>query len=268
MFFKLKFKTIAIAAVIASLLLIGLNYSEAASITYLSVDSNTDYGGGSDFYASLSADENIYYINWYVKQTYPVDQADSDYELVYTSMHLTGTKSVSVRLGLFDGHIKIAEYDIKADVTFEGASDSSTTTTSVYKPVFNPNGYQRTGVYGYSELTAHYFDGSSIVMDGYVSAYNGTGDNARGFGRFRHTAVNKNLDELEDPLPNENFQQGETYGYSTSDWGTFFNFDTGGELQGNDTWVCNAYIRLKVHQGVTDDWLAEDTNTFTSDDNP
>ncbi len=267
MFFKLKFKTIAIAAVIASLLLIGLNYSEAASITYLSVDSNTDYGGGSDFYASLSADENISYIDWYVKQTYPTSDADSDYEHVHTSMHSSGTTSVSVRLGLFDGHIKIAEYDIKAEVTFSDGSDSSTTTTSVYKPVFDDSGYQRTGVYGYSELTAHYFDGSSIVMDGYVSAYNGTGDNARGFGRFRHTATNKPLDELEEPLPNEIFEQGETYGYSTSDLMTNFNFDTGGELQGNDTWVCNAYLRLKVHQGVTDDWLAEDTNTFTHLDN-
>ena len=263
MFYK-KFTTIAIAAVIASLLLIGvLNNSYAASITSLSVSANTDYGGGSDFSASLSADEDISYIDWYVKQTYPADEADSDYEHVHTSMHNSGTRSVSVRIGSFNGHIKIAEYDIKAEVTFEDASDSSTTTTSVYKPVYK-GGYQKTGVHGYSELTAHYYDGSYIVMDGYVSAYNGTGENARGFGRFRHTAINKNLDELEEPLPNEIFEQGETYSYSTSHWGTYFNYFCG-ELQDVDggEWVCNAYLRLKVHQGKTDDWLAEDTNTFT-----
>ncbi|MDE0481044.1 MAG: hypothetical protein OXI67_00570 [Candidatus Poribacteria bacterium] len=145
MFYK-KFTTIAIAAVIASLLLIGvLNNSYAASITSLSVSANTDWGGGSDFYASLSADEDIRYINWYVKQTYPADEADKDYKHVHTSMHSTGTQSVYVYLGSFDGHIKIAEHDIKAEVTFEDASDSSTTSTSVYQPVFKgrlqTNGY-------------------------------------------------------------------------------------------------------------------------------
>ncbi len=217
MFFKLKFKTIAIAAVIASLLLVGLNYSEAASITSLSVSANTDWGGGSDFYASLSADEDIRYINWYVKQTYPADEADKDYKHVHTSMHSTGTQSVYVYLGSFDGHIKIAEHDIKAEVTFEDASDSSTTSTSVYQPVFK-GGYKQTGIHGYSELTAHYYDGSYIVMDGFAWAYNGTGGNASGSGRFRHTAINKNLDELEKDLPGDTIEQGETYGYGTSYW--------------------------------------------------
>ncbi len=261
-----KFTTIAIAAVIASLFLIGvLNNSHAASITSLSVSANTDYGGGSDFSASLSADQDISYIDWYVKQTYPAGEADSDYEHVHTSMHNSGTRSVSVSLGSYAGHIKIAGYDIKAEVTFSDGSDSSTTSTSVYKPVFNDSGYQKTGVYGYSELTAHYYDGSYIVMDGYAWAYNGTGDSARGFGRFRHTAINKNLDELEKPLPNEIFEQGETYSYSTSHWGTYFNYFCG-ELSQENVWKCNAYLRLKVHQGKTDDWLAEDTNTFDEND--
>ncbi len=188
-------------------------------------------------------------------------------------MYSTGTRSVSEYLGSFDGHIKIAEYDVKAEVWFYDAdgnpttvSDSSETSTSVYKPVIaDDSGYKKTGVYGYSELTAHYYDGSYIVMDGYVWAYNGTGENARGFGRFRHTAINKNLDELEKPLPNESFKTGETYGYGTSHWGTYFNFFAGEIVDGGE-WVCNAYLRINVHQGKTDDWLAEDTNTFDEDD--
>lgn len=261
--FKFRFTTIAIASVIASLLLIGVvNNSHAASITSLSVYANTDYGSGSDFYASLSADENISYIDWYVKQTYPSDEADSDYEHVYTSMHHSGTKSVYVHLGLFDGHIKIAGYNIKAEVAFEGASDTSTTSTSVSKPDYE-DGYKQTDVYGYSELTAHYYDGSSIVMDGYACAYNNSSDdNASGTGRFRHTAVNQPLDELEEQLPNKNFGPGEAYGYSTGELETDFSFPCGTLQQGNP-WTCNAYLRIQIHQGKTDNWLAEDTNTFT-----
>lgn len=193
----MRFKAIGIAiAMICSLCFIGFVVkSEAASITYLSVDSNTDYGQGGDCYASLAADEDIQFIDWYVKQTYPTSEADSEYEILFTSSHYGGT-SVYVWLGSFDGHIKIAEYDIKAVALFTDAenntfvSDSSTTTTSVYKPVYE-GGYKITGIYGYSELTAHYFDGSSIVMDGYAWAYNGTGGNATGTGRFRHTATNR-----------------------------------------------------------------------------
>ena len=247
-------------------MLIGVVNNSAADITSLSVYSGTDYGSGGDFYASLSADEDISYIDWYVKQTYPKDEADSDYEHVYTSMHSSGTRSVYVYIGSFDGHIKIAEYDIKAEVTFADGSDSSTTSTSVSKPAIGERGYKRTGVYGYSELSAHYYDGSYIVMDGYVYAYNSTDGNARGFGKFRHTAVNKPLDELEQNLPDETFKPGESYGYSTSHWGTYFNYFSG-RLEGDDTWECDAYLRLKVHQGVTDDWFAPGFNIFTKDDN-
>ena len=260
--FKLKFKTIAIAAVIASLLLIGLNYSEAASITYLSVSANTDYGSDAAVSASLTADEDISYIDWYVKQTYPVDEADSDYTHVHTSMHSSGTTSVSVDLGSYEGHIKIAEYDIKAEVTFSDGSDSSTTSASIYKPVYD-SGSKTNGIYGYAELTAHYYDGSSIIMDGYVYAYNDLGQNATGSGRFRHTAQNKPLDELEKDLPSKNFLS--SYSYSTGDWGTFFNFNAG-ELDAGNEWTCNAYLRLQVHKGVTNDWFAGDTNTFDEDD--
>lgn len=145
----IRLKSIGIVlTMLLSIYLIGIvNNCEAASITYLNVYANTDYGSGGDFYASLSANENISYIDWYVKRTYPLDEEDDDvnkYKHVFTSMHHSGTKSVYVYLGAFDGNIKIAEYDIKAVATFTDAenntsTDSSTTLTSVYKPYIAPD---------------------------------------------------------------------------------------------------------------------------------
>ncbi len=148
-----RLKIISIAAVmLCSLVLIVPHSSQAASITSLSVNASPDYGGGGSTCARLTADEDISYIDWYVKQTYPADEVDNNWTRIHTSMHPTGTRSVSVGIGSLDGHIKIAEYDIKAEVKFSVASDTSTTTTSVYKPVFDSSGYQETGVYGYSEF--------------------------------------------------------------------------------------------------------------------
>ncbi len=267
MFYK-KFKTIAIAAVIASLLLIGFVVkSEAASITSLSVSANTDYGSGGSVYAYLSADEGIYVIDWYAKQTYPKSESDSEYEKLTTSSHY-GSTSVSVDLGTFDGHIKIAEYDIKAVAWFSDlenntfVSDTSTTSTSIYKPVYE-SGSKTNGIYGQSELTSHHFDGTSIVMCGYVYAYNELGENANGSGRFRHTEQNRGL-WLEEDLPAARFKT--TYSHCTSDFGMFF--PTGGAIQEDAEWVCEAYLRLVVsNANGEDNWFAGDTNTFDKDDN-
>ncbi|MDE0636470.1 MAG: hypothetical protein OXI43_11540 [Candidatus Poribacteria bacterium] len=269
----LKRQSLGIAFAMLLSLCFVINSGEAAEITSFYVYASTDYGGGADFWASLSADADIYFVSFYVKQTYPKPEPNENRDWIhaYSNMYASGTRSVYENIGSFDGHIKIAEYSVKAEVWFYDAdgnptnvSDTSTTTTSVYKPLFDPSGYQRSGVYGYSELTAHYFDGSSIVMDGYVWAYNGTDDTVAGSGRFRHDATNKALDELEEDLPPGRFKTGETYGYSTSDWGTYFNFDTRGPLGKNDEWVCEAYLRLNVHE---DTWVAATSNTFNYKDN-
>lgn len=86
-----------------------------------------------------------------------------------------------------------------------------------------------------------------------------------GSGRFRHTAVNQPLDELERDLPDKTIPSGQTYSHSTSDWGTYFNFFCG-TLTEENPWDCNAYLRIKAHQGKTDDWLAEANNTFDHKD--
>lgn len=253
------FTTIAIAAVIASLLLIGVNSSHAASITYMYIDN-----GASGCYVSLTADEDIWVINWYVKQTYPKSEADDDYECVHTSGYPAGTTSVYENIGYLEGHIKIAEYSVKAEVIFNaGDQDTAVDTVYVYKPDCE-SGYKESGVYGSSTLTAHYFDGSSIVMDGYVHAYNSTGGAKWGSGRFRHTENRRGL-WAEDDLPEDEFESGETYGYSTSDWGTYFNFPTNGPIVEGEEWVCNTYLRLNVQQ---DTWLSGiDGVVFDANDN-
>lgn len=109
-------------------------------------------------------------------------------------------------------------------------------------------------------------------MNGYVHAYNGTDDIASGWGRFRHTATNEVLDELEKALPLTTFDTGESYGYSTSD--DFFQdqdnfeFSTGGDIFPGDTWKCDAYLRLQAAIGhLVDTWVASDYNEFTYRDN-
>ena len=100
-------------------------------------------------------------------------------------------------------------------------------------------------------------------MDGYVYAYNGIGGDARGSGKFKHTALNKQLDELEFPLPGKTFKLGETYAYSTGSFDLSF---PAGTLSEDNVWKCEAYIRLRVGHGQIDEWFAGDTNTFDGDD--
>ena len=49
------------------------------------------------------------------------------------------------------------------------------------------------GVYGYVELSRHYHDGRYIVVDGSVSAYNGTDKTCSAKSWFRHTEYDANL---------------------------------------------------------------------------
>ena len=238
-----------------------ISSSQAAEITSLSADN-----GASGCYMSLTTDENIWVINWYVKQTYPKSEADSDYEHIHTSMHNAGTRSVYVNIGYLEGHIKIAEYDIKAEVIFENANhDNDTATTSVdaYGGIYD-TGIKETGVYGSAYLLAHYFNGSAIVMDGGASAYNGTGgrDHAAVTGRFRHTAVNKDLDDIEEGF-SADLKNGESASWTTSDWEeTHFNFGTTLD-DGEEEWECNAYVRIQVGMnGTQDDWSRTTQNTF------
>ena len=250
-------RSIGIAiAIFCSLFLFGIVNSHAAEITSLSVEN-----GASGCYASLTTDEDIWVINWYAKQTYPKSEADDDYECVHVSGHPPDTTSVYVNIGYLEGHIKIAEYDIKAEAVFSVSRDTAVTAVDVYGSIYD-NEIKETGVYGRSYLLAHYFDGSAIIMEGGASAYNGTNNKATITGRFRHTALNKQLDELEEVLPTKILKNSEFVHYTTSDWGpTRFHFPT--TLEQGDEWNCDAYLRLQVYaRGKKDEWWVNEQNTF------
>ncbi len=175
--FRLKSISIAIA-MICSLCLIGIvNQSEAASAS-LSVSGSDDNGGGGYAYAYVTADENIDFIDWYIKS-----DPNGDYKYSYTSLH-GNTKSVNEYLGTFNGDIKGRKYDVRAVVSFEESSDADATDTfRVFKPkiisdtkypVGMPDHQIGDGIYGYVQLSSHYHDGQNIVMSGSAYAWNGT----------------------------------------------------------------------------------------------
>ena len=264
------FQSIATIIAICFLLFGIISGSQAAEITSLSVYANPDYGSGTNLYPSLTADEDIMYIDWYVKQTFPKSDADDDYEHVHTSMHSHGTRSVYVTIPQsFDGQIKIAEYSIKAKVCFDNQIFvSATTTVDVYKPDWE-SGNKAKGegnLFGHSEVTAHYFNGSAITMEGYCFVFNGTNEVVGITGRFKHTNNADPWNPKEKEFANT-LKHTEFTSYSSSDWGsTFFDFDT--TLKAGEVWDCSTYIRIEAAQGPFPkvDWFGG-TNNITFDEN-
>ncbi|MDE0637356.1 MAG: hypothetical protein OXI43_16080 [Candidatus Poribacteria bacterium] len=290
MFFKSEFKKIAIAAVIASLLLIGI-YSSQADITSLSASAYVDYGSGGDVWASLSADTDIYYISFSVKQTYPVDEADSDWTIVYSNMYATGTRSVSFEhLGTVDGSLKIAEYSLKAVVLFYDAdgharndSDIETTTFSVSKTLSTtvPRETQKyPHVSGYAQLSGQYYDGNNIVMSCSVYAFNRHEKKIQSAQSIFNHAL-----ELSHGGGNTKIREEPTDGngvhiwkeirsndpdrdssYSDSDSGVMTHFGVG-PFKGNHWATLSVYVKLFVggFDGI-DEYVVENSEDFDIND--
>ncbi len=235
--------------------------SEAASITSLSVEN-----GASGCYASLTTDENIWVINWYAKQTYPETEADDDYECIHVSGHADGQTSVCVNIGWLEGHIKIAEYDIKAEVIFEDASkDTATDTVDAYKPIVDRD--EKSGVYGRAELYSQSYDGYYITIVCYISAYNPTAKDYEASGKFRHSIRDKHDNLVRQP-PDERKQPGKKL---EKNGGTYYASDSlseyVGEIWEDEQYNSDAYIRLRV-RGIADTWFVGHDEDFTEDDNP
>lgn len=256
--FKLKFKTTLIAAVIASLLLAGFAVkSDAASVTSFSVYYGDDWGSGTTVSASLTTDEDIDFIDWHINGEYS-----------FTSTH-GDTQSVYEYLGTYVGDIKGKKYDVRAVVSFEESSDADASDTfRVYKPeveteVHGGGGQQLPDVSGYVELTRHYFDGTNIIMEGYVSAYNGSDDDVQCSAWFRHTRMDVDGFEEQHDAPGDNVASGGTYGPHSADT-MILNFNVGGPI-GDQSYELNAHIHMVT--GV-DNRHVDSTNTFTDEDNP
>ncbi len=249
-----------------------------------SEDINYGYSQGIWHLAYVKTSTAYYCVDWYIRE-------HGSTEFVYQKTSF-GDREAWFWPYWLSGTIKGTKYTIKA-VAYQMPLDPNvdilqtqithTYTLKVYSPIIDsgikkttaegaelPGILRVTGANGHAELTRHYFNGSFIGIDGFIRASNHTENRLTGFGRFRHALLNKPADELEKDLANEPIEPGETYGpYYTSDYGTFFEYPTGGNIVKGDDWKCQAYIRLKVSDGlVTDTWLAPTTSTFTYEDNP
>ncbi len=246
--FKLKFKTTLIAAVIASLLLTGFVVkSDAASITSMSASVPDDWGSGANVAIHLSTDEGISFIDWSKNGTYET-----------TTLH-NGATSVDVHFSL-PGNIKGEKYEISAVVSFVESSDADASHTfRVYKPEVDNDPFE--GVYGAAYLYRITYDGDFLSMSGYISGYHTTNIDRVVSGKYRLT-VKKNGVEIARPeelAPGATLEQGDNY----SDSGGPSHFI--GMIDDGDTYSANGYVRIFVG---APSWKAEETASFTDDDNP
>ena len=138
-----SFRSIGIAvAMLLSLSLFGMvNSSQGFEITSMSVEN-----GASGCYVSLTANEDIDWIDWYI-----------DNEHVYTSMHNSGTRSVYENIGYLVGSPFGKTYTIKAVAFFFDAenntfpSDTESDSVSVYS---TPQTGTKTGSWTMAQMSA------------------------------------------------------------------------------------------------------------------
>ena len=101
-------------------------------------------------------------------------------------------------------------------------------------------------------------------MDGKAGAYNSTENPVNIWGRFRHTVVDKPLDDIEEGFQNRQLQPGKSDYWTTSDWGDGTHFDFPTTLNEDEKeWECHTYIRLQTKVGILpEEWFDSRTQTF------
>lgn len=261
------FKSIATIIAIC-FLLFGMISSSQASITSLSAYATDDWGYGGYVDASLTADEDIYVIDWYIDDTY----------IKTTDHYQSPTRFVYVYLDTRPGGIKGVKYEVKAVAWFSDVenntfvSDTATDDVRVYAPkiisgVKQPSWEKPTvtGVYGSVELSRHYHDGQNIVVSGSVYAYNWTDETCHASSWFRHTEYDENLfptgwelqdPPFEDPNPATEMKPGESYYNSGS---SAISYNVGGDIGEFQVIILNAHVHLEVSgNGTTDVWHETD----------
>lgn len=237
-----RYKTLLIAAILAVFVLFCfIHNSEAASITSFSVYAGDDWGSGTTAYASLTADEEISFIDWHI---------DGKYK--FSSEHGNGTNSVYVYLGTFTGHIKGEKYSVRAVVSFVESSDEEASDTfRVYKYIPSPsNGIgSKTGANGYADVSRFYYDGSSVVMSASAYASNNTDKDLKVAVWFRtkeYTGLDGNEifgREKRDTKPTEDVDKGESSKSYSPDG--FVNRAIGDI--GDDEYYFDAHTHLHVY---------------------
>lgn len=176
-----RFRSIGIVVtMLLSLCFLGIiNQSDAASITSMSVYSGDDSGAGTTVSVSLTADENIDYIDW------SIDGVNSG-----TSMH-SGTNSVYVYVGTLAGSPFGRTYTIEAVAWFWDAennaftSDTDSYSVTVYT---TPASKTMTGSWTMAQMSASVdvgWNGLTAEVTGSASITSYSEDRIRyGFNMF------------------------------------------------------------------------------------
>ena len=267
---RLKSIGIAFFAIICTLNFIGI---VNAHITSFYVYAETDWGSGAGITGSLTADEGIDKIHWYV--------GNSD----VTTTH-DGATSVYEYLGTFDGHVKSRKYTVDAIVHFADGTTIETATAKCWigKPIITSFVGPDTGVEGSATVTSQYFTGWAFGFSGSTYAYNGTNRTLGATGWFRQQEwdgenghlVDQKRDDTQ-PIDNK-FKPGETYYVYPNPMEIEFPQD--GPLDVGESRYFNAHTHLQVYGQIdglfrVDDWEADtkqqegDTAVeFTDKDNP
>ncbi len=168
------------------------------------------------------------------------------------------------------GTLTEQKYTVKACAFLYGEdatyfSDSKTYDLFVFKPMTESQTEREksdvlatvfSDISGSLTLYRQYYDGSNISMEcsGYVWNHRNNDVRIKMGGVFRHEILNKDLDELEYPLPQLWVEPGNTYGpHSSSDRpeGPFsFPCSWIGETE---TWESSAYLRITLEDGTNYD---------------
>ncbi len=151
---KTKVSSIVLT-MLCSLFLFGMVFSiEAGEITSLSAEQYM----GEYARVTVTADADIDYVLWYTKQIYPYAYRDTDFNFISSNMYNRGTRTVYLYVPV-DGHIKIAEHEIKVKILFyDGEFDTAITTAYITQPEYAPDPDKKLNVHGYAVVNSHTYD--------------------------------------------------------------------------------------------------------------
>ena len=222
-----------------------------------------------------------YTVEWYINNVYKATS--------YGSSDNPKTEAYFSPYDKIPGAIKGQKYIIKA-VARPMAGDPTGAVTAtdsyvvrVHEPIVESGiktpSWEKpriTGAYGYVEISRHYFNGTTFVMDAYAYAYNGTDETLRAQAWFRQTEYTASdgavIDEKRDTKDLEDVEAGTMYGSYTPD-SSIVNFDINRLIGEDEERYFDAHTHLQVTtvEGifVQDDWEVDTTIlTFTAEDNP
>ena len=286
----LRSKTLLIAAVLAAFMgVCFVNSSDAVKYRIVEFPSDTEdysYDGYVYHTASLKTSEPYLWVEWWVdnkriKYSWGDGVTKEAYFWPETPGTIKGKKYKIEAFAIFTD-IEDVEWDLVPwNWDYLGMlwrfMDFDSYTVRMFEPkVISGTKYPRgmpkhklgKGIRGRVELKRHYHDGSNIVVDASVSAWNRTKSPVDAASWFRHTRFSvddgRTLWTIEDTRPSRQLPSDDTYYQPGS---SMISYPVRGDIKKGERIRLNAHIHLAVGGQV---WHEEDnawTHTFTEKDN-